>query len=335
MAASDPILVAGAGSWGTALARLLAANGRPVRLWGRRSEHLAALDRDRENSRYLPGARLPPEIAVSADLRLGLTGVHDVIAAVPVAGLRQLLVDIEAANGAGVRVMLACKGMERGTGMLGHQIVAQVLGDSTACAVLSGPTFAAEIAQGHPSAAVIAATTPEFAEDMLARLHSRFFRIYRTEDLLGIQIAGAVKNVMAIAAGVSDGLAFGANSRAALITRGLAEMTRLGLTLGGRAETFMGLAGLGDLVLTCSDDQSRNRRFGLLLAQGRTRAAALSVIGQAVEGVQTAEEVVRIAARSGVDMPISGQVARLLAGECTPREAVEALLARSPKHEDR
>jgi glycerol-3-phosphate dehydrogenase (NAD(P)+) len=329
---ADPILVAGAGSWGTALAILLARNGQPTRLWGRGSEHIARLAEDRRNQRYLPGAPFPAELQLATDLNNALAGTRDVIVALPCAGLREFLL-LAAKTPGNRRYALACKGLEPGTQRLPHEIVAEVLGPATPVAIISGPTFAAEVARDLPTAVTVASQDLAFAQDLVSRLHSKTFRAYTSADVTGVAIAGAVKNVLAIAAGVADGLGFGANTRAALITRGLAEMTRLGRALGGQSETFMGLAGLGDLLLTCTDDQSRNRRIGLALARGETIQAASAALGQVAEGVRTAEPVVQLAARLETEMPICAQVARLVRGECSPREAVGELLGRDPKPE--
>ncbi len=330
---SDAVLVAGAGSWGTALAILLARNGQSVRLWAHRAEHAAALARDRCNRRYLPGVDLPAQVTPTADLAVALRDCRDLVLAVPLRGVRSLLADVARAAPRNPRIVAACKGFEAGTQRLVHEVVADCLGPGIDFGVLSGPTFAAEVVAGRPAAAVVASGTPALTADFVARLHGGTFRLYTREDVVGVEVAGATKNVVAIAAGVLDGLGLGANARAALVTRGLAEMMRLGLALGGVPETFMGLAGLGDLVLTCTDDQSRNRRLGLALGHGRSVAQALATIGQAVEGAATAQEVEALARRLGVEMPICSQVAALLRGEVTPPAAVGALLAREPRPE--
>lgn len=329
----DPVLVAGAGSWGSALAILLARNGTPVLLWAHRSEHIAILQAERTNSRYLPGVLFPDNLTPVDDLSAGLAAASDVVIAVPFGGLRGLLETIAANPPDGLRVCCTCKGFEHETQRLSHEVVVDVLGEACPRAALSGPTFAAEVVAGQPSAAVIAASDPQFAQALVDRFHGEAFRAYSTDDLVGVGVGGAVKNVLAIAAGVASGLGFGANTQAALVTRGLAEMTRLGVALGGRYETFTGLAGLGDLLLTCTDDQSRNRRLGLALAQGKSVATAQQEIAQVVEGVRTAAEVTALARRMAVEMPIAEQVARLLNDECTPEVAVRTLLAREPKQE--
>ncbi|MEE8429340.1 MAG: NAD(P)H-dependent glycerol-3-phosphate dehydrogenase, partial [Gammaproteobacteria bacterium] len=232
-----------------------------------------------------------------------------------------------------MRVAWATKGLELETAMLPHQVAQSVLGESRPLAVISGPTFAREVASGLPTAITVASKNPEFSEKLSGLLHGEQFRAYTSSDMVGVELGGAVKNVLAIAAGICDGLGFGANSRAALVTRGLAELMRLGEAMGGRRETFMGLAGVGDLVLTCTDDQSRNRRLGLALGQGINCQQALQEIGQVVEGVNTAREVVRLAKRFSIDMPITEQVYRVLHEDLTPRDAVRALLTREPKQE--
>lgn len=332
-----PILVAGAGSWGTALAVLLVRNGHASLLWGHDAAHIARLSRERCNARYLPGITFPPQLTPVEELEEALaqasTPVRDVVVAVPVAGLRAVLEQIAVHAPADVRISWACKGFERDTLCLPHQVVEQVFNRDCPQAVISGPTFAGEVAADVPTAIVVGSRDQNFARDLVARLHGGRFRAYRSEDVAGIEIGGAVKNVLAIAAGISDGLGFGANSRAALITRGLSEMMRLGEVMGARRETFMGLAGLGDLVLTCTQDQSRNRRLGLALAAGQDLSTALREIDQTVEGVHTAGAVEQLARKHGVDMPISVQVACILRGETTPQAAVQSLLARDPKSE--
>ncbi|HTT08829.1 MAG TPA: NAD(P)H-dependent glycerol-3-phosphate dehydrogenase [Gammaproteobacteria bacterium] len=328
-----PILVAGAGSWGTALAILIARNGHPVLLWGHDAAHIARLSRERCNARHLPGFAFPPPLTPVEELEEALTQARDVIAAVPVAGLRGVLEQIAIHAPADVRISWACKGFERDTLCLPHQIVEQMFSRDCPQAVISGPSFAREVAADVPTAIVVGSRDAGFAGDLVARLHGGRFRTYRSEDVTGIEIGGAVKNVFAIAAGISDGLGFGANSRAALITRGLAEMMRLGEAMGAHRETFMGLAGLGDLVLTCTQDQSRNRRLGLALAAGKDLATALKEINQTVEGVHTADAVEKLAKKHGVEIPIAVEVARILRGETTPQAAVQTLLARGPTSE--
>ncbi|MGH8472787.1 MAG: NAD(P)H-dependent glycerol-3-phosphate dehydrogenase, partial [Gammaproteobacteria bacterium] len=309
----------------------LARNGQPTYLWGHDQAHIASLRETRRNTRFLPGIVLPE--AVMPITTLPPAGIRDVIVAVPVNALREVMRDVLAKVSGTLRIALACKGIEASTHKLGHETVEEVLGMNTVTALVSGPSFAAEVAAGLPTALTVASRNEPFARDLVMRLHNRSFRAYISDDLTGVAIGGAVKNVLAIAAGVGDGLGFGANTRAALITRGLAEMVRLGLALGGQRATLTGLAGIGDLVLTCTDDQSRNRRLGLMLGRGVSLPEAVRRIGQVVEGVRTAHEVLSLARKHAIEMPISEQVVRVVAGECEPREAVQTLLAREPRQE--
>ncbi|MGH8283891.1 MAG: NAD(P)H-dependent glycerol-3-phosphate dehydrogenase [Gammaproteobacteria bacterium] len=327
------ISILGAGSWGTALAILLARKGLDVCLWSVDTNELAPLTRERENRQYLPGISFPDSLVVEPNLK-NLTAVAgDVLVAVPSHGFRatlQLLAEHPPEN---LRLAWATKGFEHDTGKLLHQVAEEILGKSVPLAVISGPTFAREVATGAPTAVTVAANDPAFAHDLALRLHTNTFRAYTSDDLTGVETGGAVKNVIAIGCGLSDGLKCGANARAALITRGLVEITRLGLKLGARAETFQGLAGLGDLVLTCTDDQSRNRRMGLGLAAGKERKTVEREIGQVVEGVYAAEAAHRLARRLGVEMPITEQIYRILHENVSPRTAVEALMTRALKPE--
>ncbi len=330
-----PIVVMGAGAWGTALAILLARNGQPVWLWARDPQQISALSTARCNVRCLPDIPFPPALQLTSDLSHALASVPDVLVAVSSAGFRAVLeaVSVVRKRNAPMRLAWATKGFEPGSGQLLHQVVADVLGDTLPTAIVSGPTFAREVAADLPTAVTIASANAEFAADLAERLHNNNFRAYTGNDVVGVEVGGAVKNVLAIAAGIADGLGFGANTRAALVTRGLTEMMRLGTALGGRRETLMGLAGLGDLVLTCTDNQSRNRRLGLALAQGKTLTEALIAIGQAVEGVQTSTEVLHLAQKLGIDMPITEQVYEVLHAGRSPRDAVNALLNREKKAE--
>jgi glycerol-3-phosphate dehydrogenase (NAD(P)+) len=311
----------------------MARNRQTTYLWGRDAAHVAALRQDRRNRRYLAEAEFPQLLQPLDDLAEALGAARDVLIAVPCGGVRALVERLAGFAAEGLRIAWACKGIEAGTHLLIHEVIEEVLGPRIPTAVVSGPTFAGEAAAGLPAAVTVASRDPAFAEDLVARLHGGAFRAYRSDDLIGVEVAGAVKNVLAIATGVSDGLKFGANTRAALITRGLAEMMRLGTALGGHRETFMGLAGLGDLVLTCTDDQSRNRRVGLALARGQSLEEAVAAVGPVVEGVRTAFEVDFLARQNQVAMPITEQVVRLLKGECRPQEAVQTLLSREPKPE--
>ena len=330
---ASPIAVIGAGSWGTALAILLARNGYPTWLWGRDAAHIDTLVRDRCNRRFLPDIPFPDLLTPSHDLAAVLDDVRDVLIAVPSTGFRATLTMIAPCLKHTSRVIWATKGLDPGTGKLLHEVVTEILGGDIAYAVISGPTFAHEVAAGLPTAVTVAANVAEVATDIANRLQSNRFRVYTSDDIVGIEVGGAVKNVLAIAAGIADGLGFGANTRAALVTRGLAEMMRFGVALGGRRETFMGLTGLGDLVLTCTDDHSRNRRLGLALARGKTLPDALAEIGQVVEGAHTVCEVMHMAGKHGIDVPIIEQVYQVLYQNRAPRDAVNTLFARELKAE--
>lgn len=325
--------VLGAGSWGTALALLLARNGYETVLWGHHAEHTRRLSEERCNHRYLPGALFPETLSVRCDLAEAVRESSITLIAVPSHAFRDLLVRIRPHLPPRPRIAWATKGLEGETQRLLHEIVQEEIGDDTDMAVLSGPTFAREVASGLPTAMTVASRQVDFATTLVGLLHNPRFRAYRSDDLIGVQLGGATKNVLAIAAGVADGLGFGANARAALITRGLAEMTRLGLVLGGKPETFMGLAGVGDLILTCTDNQSRNRRFGLGLGQGLPREQVIEQIGQEIEGITTARLVYQLAQRHGVDMPITEQTYRVLYQGLDPLEAVENLFLRQPRAE--
>jgi glycerol-3-phosphate dehydrogenase (NAD(P)+) len=332
---TDPqnIAVIGAGSWGTALAVLLSRLNRPACLWARDVEQVNVMQQERVNRRYLPGISLPDSLLLSHQLQEVIQHSRDVLIVVPSHAFRSTVLAIKPYLTGQHRLAWATKGFEPGAGKLMHEIVQDELGDQVPVAVISGPTFAREVARGLPTAVTVASHDTAFATYLAERLHDDTFRAYTSEDLTGVEIGGSVKNVLAIAAGIADGLGFGANTRAALITRGLAEMMRLGIALGGQRETFMGLAGLGDLVLTCTDDQSRNRRFGLALGQGHTVQEALDSIDQVVEGAQTAKEVHLLATREGVDMPITEQVFEVINEGQSPQDAVHALLARVQKPE--
>lgn len=321
--------VLGAGSWGTALATLLAGNGVRTTLWTWEEDHAGDMARDRCNTRFLPGRAFPDALHVTADMAECVRGQSNVLLVVPSHAFGEVLERVRPHLHEQVRLAWGTKGFEHGTGRLLHQVAETVLGPGVPLAALSGPTFADEVAAGLPAAVTVASGDADFAVDLSRLFHNGRFRVYTSDDLVGVQAGGAVKNVLAIAAGIADGLGFGANTRAALITRGLAELMRLGIAMGGRGETFMGLAGLGDLVLTCTDNQSRNRRFALALAGGADVAAAEAGVGQVVEGVRTAREVQRLAGQLNVDMPITAQVNRVLYEGVPPADAVNALLARA------
>src|SRR3954454_14629430 len=320
--------VLGAGAWGTAISCVLGAR-LEVSLWARDAVQAKVITMSRRNDRYLAGIELPSTVAVTADLNAATHGAALLLAATPVAGLRSLLAALPAAS----PLVWLCKGFEEGTGELPHQIARGALGAKARFGALSGPSFAEEVARGLPCALTLASHDAAFARDTAALLHGGRIRVYYSSDLVGVEIGGAVKNVMAIAAGISDGMGLGLNARAALITRGLAEITRLGVALGGQPETFMGLAGAGDLILTATGDLSRNRRVGLELAQGRPLKDILHHLGHVAEGVRSAKEVARLAKAKGVDMPVSDAVNAVLDGKLTPKKAVELLLSRDPKKE--
>ncbi len=331
--AAATVAVLGPGSWGTALALLLARNGHEVRLWGHDPEEIVPLRRDRENRRYLPGIPWPPSLTAGVDPAEVLARVELALVAVPSHAYATTLARLQPHLPEIAGFAWATKGLEPGGGRFLHEITAEILGERRPVAVISGPSFAREVALGLPTAVTVASRDPDHASRVAALLRGSNLRAYTSSDVIGVELGGAVKNVLAIAAGIADGLGFGANARAALITRGLAEMVRLGVAVGGQRETFMGLAGIGDLVLTCTDDQSRNRRFGLAIGRGETAAAARAAIGQVVEGAVTAREALRLAQRHGVEIPITEQVDRVLHHGLNPRQAVEILLARDPKPE--
>lgn len=325
------ISVFGAGAWGTALA-LAFSRQHQVTLWSRDTDQIAEMRGTLRNERYLPGAPLPTGLHLTASIaEAAPADLHLVVT--PLAGLRETVRSLHNAM-PGTPLIWACKGLESGSGRLPHEIVTEELGVTAKCGVLTGPSFAAEVAIGQPTAVTLAAQDAGFAHHWVQALHQPLLRIYANTDVVGAEIGGGLKNVIAIAAGVSDGLGFGLNARAALITRGLAEIARLAIALGGRADTLMGLAGMGDLILTCTGDLSRNRRVGLALAQGRTLADILHDLGHVAEGVPTTREAVRLAERHGVEMPICETLNALLhSSSLSARDAVERLLSRDPKRE--
>ena len=325
------VAILGAGAWGTALAISLSARHR-VTLWARDAVQTAAMSASRRNQRYLPEAALPQELQLATDLNAALADAELVLVVVPTSALRTTLRQI-AQRPAPIQVIWACKGFEADTAQLPHQVAEETLPHTFPRGVLSGPSFALEVAHGLPTALTLASSDGEFARRAAQSLHHARLRIYSSTDVAGVEVGGAVKNVLAIAAGISDGLGFGHNARAALITRGLAEMTRLGLKLGGRAETLGGLSGAGDLILTCTGDLSRNRQVGMLLAQRHTLPDILRQLGHVAEGVYTVREVYRLAQRLGVDMPICEAVYRVLYEHVPAASAVEALLNRAPNAE--
>lgn len=326
--AHAPVAVLGAGSWGTALAIQFARAGHPTRLWSRSAADVVAMRAQRQNARYLPGAKFPEEIEVHDDLAGAVKTAVAIIIAVPSHSLRSMLTRLKPLLARGARLAWATKGFELDTGKLPHQVAYEVLGDRYPVAVLSGPTFAKEVGAGLPTAMTIASPDEDFAHQLAKSLHASNFRAYTSTDIVGVEVGGAVKNVLAVGAGLSDGLGFGANTRIALITRGLSEVVRLGVALGAQTETFMGLAGLGDLVLTCTDNQSRNRRFGLALAAGKNVKDALAEIGQVVEGYTAARAVYSVAVREKIDMPIVHGIYRILYENEPAKDVVKDLMTR-------
>ena len=331
------ITILGAGAWGTAVAIALAAR-HDVLLWARNPAMVEATRAAGENTDYLPGFPLPAGLNITSDLAAAIDHVSGagadeslLIAACPVAGLRPLLEQLKPFPIP--NIVWLCKGFEGGTGLLPHQVMQEVLGDRVAGAALSGPSFAQEVARGLPCALTVASESPELRERVVALVHGGSIRVYSCNDLVGVEVGGAVKNVLAIATGVADGLGLGLNARAALITRGLAEITRLGVALGGNAATFMGLTGMGDLILTCTGDLSRNRRVGLALAQGKPLEAIVAELGHVAEGVPCARAVRELAGRMGVEMPITDAVAGVLFDGDKPLDTLAQLLARDPRGE--
>ncbi len=331
--AENTISVIGAGSWGTALAMLLAKNGHKVLLWGRNKQKMLAMQEAGENSFFLPGIAFPDNLQLSSDLQQAVTQSQDLLLVIPSHAFRDTLNKIHAISSDIQNISWATKGLEAETSQLLHQVIAEVLGDVPNQAVISGPTFAKEVALGLPTAVTVAANNRPYSEHLASLLCNKTFRPYLSDDIPGLEVGGAVKNVMAIAAGIADGLGFGANTRAALITRALNEIARLSSKLGGQQKTLMGLSGLGDLLLTCTDNQSRNRRMGLAIGKGQNIEQAQEEIQQVVEGLQTARLVYALASTLNVEMPIVEQVYKVLYHNMTPRQAVHNLLSRDYKTE--
>lgn len=326
--------VLGAGSYGTALAICVARKGTPTYLWGRDKQAMAYMAQAQSNTRYLPEITFPAALEPTADLPQAISQADFVLVVVPSDAFSYVLKQIKPYLQPGVGVAWATKGLEPGTGRLLSEVAKEILGPERPLAVLSGPTFAREMALGMPTAISISATDTPFAKQVIQALHcDQSFRVYSNLDFIGIQLGGAVKNVIAIGAGMADGLGFGANTRTALITRGLAELTRLGLALGSQPETFTGMAGLGDLILTCTDNQSRNRRFGLAIGEGKTVEEAMASIGQAVEGYRNTKEAYLLAKKHQVEMPIVEQIYAVLYEGLTPKQAAHNLLSRAQKRE--
>lgn len=330
----NSITVLGAGSYGTSLAIAFARNGHPTILWGHRLEHCENLNKDRQNKAYLPNIEFPESLIIESNLAKAISLSRDIFIVVPSHVFGSILEKIKPYLRPDSRIIWATKGLERETGRLLQEVVQEKLGKHYPLGVLSGPTFAKELAKGLPTAITLAARDIEFAKEIQARIHcSKNFRVYLNDDMIGVQLGGAVKNIIAISAGISDGMGFGANARTALITRGIAEISRLGVSLGALPETFMGMSGLGDLVLTCTDDQSRNRRFGLMLGQGASPYNAMKDIGQVVEGFYNTKEVYLLAQRQGVDMPITEQIYQVLFCGKDTKDVVMYLLGRERKSE--
>ena len=327
------VAVLGAGSWGTALASLIARHGHPTILWGRDAAVAEAIDRRHENPRYLPGIPLPASLRATTDLAAAVREADLVLVVVPSHAFTETLHALEPLRPARAGVAWAAKGFEPGSGRFLHEVAADVLGEDVPLAVVTGPSFAKEVTLGLPTAVTVQGDDAVFVQQVADVLHGPEFRAYTGSDMRGAELGGAMKNVLAVATGVADGMELGLNARTGLVTRGLNEMLRLNAAIGGRPETLMGLAGLGDLVLTCTGDLSRNRRLGLALGRGKSVAEAVREIGQVVESVQTADEVMRLADRYGLELPISSNVRDVLHGDITPAEGLARLMARERKPE--
>lgn len=333
MSGKPAFAVLGAGSWGTALAMQLVRSGSPVTLWDWDREHIDAIGRDRCNQRFLPDHPLPSNLVVENELETAVRGAEEILIVVPSHAFAGILEQIAAWLKPGQGISWACKGLEPGTGKFLHEPAKALFGDERPLAVVTGPSFAKEVAANLPTAVTVAGTDPDYCARIARALHGGNFRAYTSDDIIGAELGGSVKNVLAIATGICDGMSLGDNARAALITRGLAEMMRLGRVLGAREQTLTGLTGMGDLVLTCTGDLSRNRRLGLALGSGKSISQALEEIGQVVEGVKTAEEVWRLACRYKIDMPIAEQVYGILHQDRDPSQSLVDLLSREQKDE--
>lgn len=335
MATQPSVAVLGAGSWGTALAALIARHGLATTLWGweRDAANVAAIAQQHENPRYLPGIALPTSLQASTDLAGTVRGADLVLVAVPSHAFVDTLTQLAPLRQSHAGVAWATKGFEPGSGRFLHEVAAQALGPEVPLAVVTGPSFAKEVASGLPTALTVHGSQADFAEQVAQVLHGPAFRAYTGNDMCGAELGGAMKNVLAVATGVADGMALGLNARAGLITRGLNEMLRLNVALGGQPETLIGLAGLGDLVLTSTGDLSRNRRLGLALGRGQSIDEAVREIGQVVESLQTADEIMRLADRHGIELPIASNVRDVLHGTITPAEGLARLMARERKAE--
>jgi len=331
--AKQKIAVLGAGSWGTALAALVARHGHPTVLWGRDAAMVDAIDRTHENPRYLPGIALPESLRATTDLAQAIEGAGWILVVVPSHAFTETVRILAPLRPAAAGVAWATKGFEPGSGRFLHEVAREILGDDVPLAVVTGPSFAKEVTLGLPTAITVHGDDPQFSQQVAEAMHGPTFRAYTGDDMVGAELGGAMKNVLAVATGVADGMQLGLNARAGLITRGLNEMLRLAAVIGARPETLMGLAGLGDLVLTCTGDLSRNRRLGLALGRGQTLQDAVREIGQVVESVQTADEVMRQAEHHGIELPISNAVRSVLHGEITPEAGLRGLLGREQKPE--
>jgi glycerol-3-phosphate dehydrogenase (NAD(P)+) len=330
----NSVCVLGAGSYGTALAFCLSRNGVETVLWGRDKQQIELMANDRCNQKYLPDALFPKQLSLESDLQRAILSSQDILVVVPSHAFSDTLQQAKKHLNSEHRVIWATKGLEPETGRLLQEVAVEILGIEIPIAALSGPTFAKEMVAGLPTAISLSATNENLAVEFANKLHcSKSFRVYRNDDFIGIQLGGAVKNVIAIGAGLADGLGFGSNARTALITRGLTELTRLGVKMGAKQSTFMGMSGLGDLVLTCTDNQSRNRRFGLALGSGLSIQQAMSDIGQVVEGYRNTKEVHILSKRMGVEMPICEQVYEVLYNNKPAKEAALTLLARDQTSE--
>ncbi|KDN09879.1 Glycerol-3-phosphate dehydrogenase [NAD(P)+] [Gilliamella apicola] len=328
------VTVIGAGSYGTSLAILLARNGHSTLLWGHNPDKMTILQHDRQNKQFLPNIPFPDLLQIETDLKTAVSAAPILLIVVPSHAFASILTQIKPFLRQDTKIVWATKGLEVNTGRLLQDVAKEILGNQIPLAVISGPTFAKEVASGLPTAVTVASTNEHFLNQLQTLFHcSKSFRVYSSKDFIGVQLGGAIKNVIAIGAGLSDGLGFGANARTALITRGLAEMMRLGAVLGADPATFMGMAGLGDLVLTCTDDQSRNRRFGMLLGQNKSIQEAQDAIGQVVEGRNNTKEVWLLAQKYHVDMPITEQIYQVIYENKDPKQAAVALLRRSKKEE--
>jgi len=328
-----PTVVLGAGAWGTALAIAIARNGHDVILWGRNSEHVDEMAQSRSNERYLPGLAFPKSLQLESDFDTAIAKAKHVLVSVPSVAFCDIVKQMAPLLAKDASISWATKGLTPDSGAFLLESARDILGPEFPLAVISGPSFAAEVAKGLPTAITVASDNDELANQLAKAMHSTTLRAYTSTDLLGVQIGGTVKNVLAIAAGISDGLGYGANARAALLTRGMAEILRLSVSLGAKTDTMFGLAGIGDLILTCTDDQSRNRRLGLAIGRGLTVDQAVDEVGKTVEGMTAAKEVSLRAKQLGIEMPIVEQVYKILFEGCNPRESVQALLCREQKAE--